>query len=159
MKTLEINLVNGKPIFSWCPNLEEGAINQIKAIAALPFVEHIAIMPDAHQGMECPIGSVIACNGAIVPSFVGVDISCGMATFRTNLTVKDINGKEDILHHSIERSIPMGFSHNTDERRSVLEQKYGEKIEFAVNKYLRPEYPEIVNKKEFASQLGTLGGG
>ena len=168
MKTLEVVLTNGKPVFSWCPSPEEGAINQVKVIAGLPFVEHIAIMPDCHIGMDCPIGGVVACNGVIVPNFVGSDGGCGMGAFRTNLTVENIKGKEEIIHQAVQRSIPMGFSHNTDKRRTEMEQKYKDKIAYALAKHLgigkELEYvscsvPEIVKPEAFFDQMGTLGSG
>jgi len=84
MKTLETKLLNGKPVFSWASEIEDGAMKQIEGICKLPYVEHLAIMPDVHLGMSCPIGGVVACKNVIVPDFVGVDISCGMAAFRTN---------------------------------------------------------------------------
>lgn len=162
MKTLEIKLTNDKPVFSWCPNAEQGAIDQVTEISKLPFVEHMAIMPDCHQGMSCPIGGVVACNSVVVPNFVGVDIGCGMGAFKTNLTLDDIKGKEETIHHSIERSIPMGFSHNTDSRRQEMLQKYDEKIAWARQKHLASKYndmPEIVPPEAFFDQMGTLGGG
>lgn len=161
MKTLEITLKNGKPVMSWCPNAEQGAIDQVKIIATLPFVEHIALMPDAHQGMDCPIGGVVACSGVIIPNFVGSDCGCGMAVFRTNLKLADIGGKEDILHNAITRSVPMGFSHNTDQRRKEMEQKYGDKINYSYGKYIGnlSYITKIVECDAFFSQIGTLGGG
>ena len=164
---MEIKLSNGKPVFSWCSDIEAGAIEQIEAIAKLPFVEHFALMPDCHQGMSMPIGGVVACTSVVVPNFVGVDIGCGLGAFRTNLTVQDIKGKEEILHHAIERAIPMGFSHNTDQRRKIMEQKYSDKINYALTKHLCMgenrldvlSVPVIVKPDAFFSQMGTLGGG
>jgi tRNA-splicing ligase RtcB len=160
MNTLDITLKkNNKPIFSWCPSLEEGALQQIKAIAELPFVEHLALMPDAHLGMEMPIGGVVGCSSVIVPNFVGVDIGCGMAAIKTNIVVSDIQSKEEIIHHAVERSIPMGFSHNTDERRKRMEQKYSDKIDYVLDKNLIDNLHNIVDRKSFFEQMGSLGGG
>jgi len=157
-----IPIINGgKPIFSWCPDIEESALNQMVTLAKLPFVEHCALMPDAHMGMSMPIGGVIATNSVIIPNAVGVDIGCGMAAFRTNLTLADIKGKEEILHHAIERSIPMGFSHNTDARRKEMEQIYSEKIHYVLDKELplNTNYFKIADLNDFFSQIGSLGGG
>jgi tRNA-splicing ligase RtcB (3'-phosphate/5'-hydroxy nucleic acid ligase) len=156
-----------KPIFSWCSDIEEGALNQMIELAKLPFVEHCALMPDAHLGNSMPIGGVIATNGVIIPNSVGVDIGCGMGTFKTDLNVADIKSKEDILHNAIERSIPMGFSHNDDKRRNEMKQKYGEKITYASKKHLgfgaygdpMNNVPVIVKIDAFFEQMGTLGGG
>lgn len=160
MTVLDIKLKNGKPVFSWCPIIEESATTQIRQMADLPFVEHISIMPDCHMGSSVPIGSVMATNSVIVPVAVGVDIGCGMASFRTNLTLNDVSGKEEILHHAIGRSIPMGFSHNTDQRRKEMEQKYGEKIDYYYHKFLGAnDKNPVAQMSSFFEQMGTLGGG
>lgn len=60
------------PVFSWCPNIEEGALSQIDNLAKLPFAKHIAVMPDCHQGYGMPIGGVLATQGVVSPNAVGV---------------------------------------------------------------------------------------
>lgn len=52
-----MNVINENtkiPIFSWCPDIETGAMEQMKVIANTPFVTHCALMPDAHKGHQCP---------------------------------------------------------------------------------------------------------
>ena len=88
-----IPIDNSKPIFNWCPDIEEEALNQMKNLAKLPFVEHCALMPDAHLGVSMPIGGVLATMGVIIPNAVGVDVGCGLAAFKTNLKIEDIQGK------------------------------------------------------------------
>lgn len=148
------------PIFSWCDNIEEEALNQMKVIAKLPFVKRCAIMPDGHLGMEngAPIGSVIATEDVIVPNFIGVDISCGMSVFKTNLNVSDFTEeKKQTVHHAIERSIPMGFSHNSEERMDKIDGVYGKKIDEILNGC--KSETKIASRKDILSQIGTLGGG
>lgn len=49
------------PIKMWLEDIEEGALEQAKNLANLPFTyKHIAIMPDAHRGYGMPIGDVLA---------------------------------------------------------------------------------------------------
>lgn len=49
-----------KPIKLWLDDIEDGALEQAKNLANLPFVyKHIAIMPDSHQGYGMPIGGVM----------------------------------------------------------------------------------------------------
>lgn len=49
------------PIKMWLDNIEDGALEQAKHLANLPFAcKHIAIMPDSHQGYGMPIGGVMA---------------------------------------------------------------------------------------------------
>ena len=90
-----------KPIKLWLDYLEDGAEEQAKNLANLPFIHrHVAIMPDAHQGYGMPIGGVIATEGVIIPNAVGVDIGCGMCAVKTSLTeintetLKKIMGKK-----------------------------------------------------------------
>lgn len=61
----------------WLEDIEEGAMQQIKNIANLPFVyKWVAVMPDSHEGYGMPIGGVVALDGVISPNMVGVDIGC-----------------------------------------------------------------------------------
>jgi len=117
-------MIKSDKINSWCPDVEQQALDQIELIADQPFVfRKPVLLPDAHPGMVMPIGGVVACVDVVVPSFVGVDIGCGMCAVKTSLNVSDFDGqkKEDLLH-SIQRSIPMGFSHNNEKRASELHE-------------------------------------
>ena len=63
------------PIKLWIDDIEEGALEQAKNMANLPFAfRHVAIMPDCHQGYGMPIGGVLATEGVVIPNAVGVDI-------------------------------------------------------------------------------------
>ncbi len=63
------------PIKMWLDDIEEGALEQAKHLANLPFAfKHVAVMPDSHQGFGMPIGGVLASHGVIIPNAVGVDI-------------------------------------------------------------------------------------
>ncbi len=53
--------------------------------------QHVALMPDCHQGYGMPIGGVIACDNAVIPNAVGVDIGCGMGSVRTSIPVEQAN--------------------------------------------------------------------
>jgi len=49
------------PIKMWLDDVEDGALEQAKNLANLPFAfKHIAMMPDAHLGYGMPIGTVLA---------------------------------------------------------------------------------------------------
>ena len=65
MKIIEVN--NGCKIFSWCEDIEEEALDQMKNLAIKPYIKHCALMPDAHLGSAAPIGSVIACDNVVIP--------------------------------------------------------------------------------------------
>ena len=154
----------GTPIFSWCPEIEKSALDQMIALTKLPFVKFAALMPDAHTGMTMPIGGVIACENVIIPNCVGVDIACGMAAVKTNLMKEQLTEsiKKDILH-SINRSIPTGMRHNDQKRQAAIENRYGSKIDYILSKSnidaaeYRPFGSDI--RDQIIAQLGTLGGG
>lgn len=156
MKTIEIE--GKKPIFSWCPDIEQEALDQMIVLAKLPFVEHCALMPDSHLGDLAPIGSVIATNGVILPFAVGTDCGCGLGAIKTNLNLNEFSDdKKKELHHAVERSIPVGFAHNTDNRRKEIEERYKSEIDALFTDF--SPVSQLVTRKEISSQLGTLGGG
>src|SRR5690606_13112783 len=65
-------------------NIDEGAIAQITELCNQEFVKDsvIRIMPDAHAGAGCTIGTTMTISDKIVPNLVGVDIGCGMETIK-----------------------------------------------------------------------------
>src|SRR6202165_2753608 len=98
-------------IWAWADPAEiEGvALEQLKNIAALPWVfHHVAAMPDVHYGKGATVGSVIAMKGAASPAAVGVDIGCGMAAVRTSLSASDLPDSLHGLRSELERAIPVG---------------------------------------------------
>ena len=93
--------------------VEAQARAQLDNLAAMPFVhKHVAIMPDVHWGMGATVGSVIPTKGAIIPAAVGVDIGCGMAAQRTNLTASDLPDSLHAIRTEIEARIPHGRTDN-----------------------------------------------
>lgn len=145
-------------IKSWAPDLEEEAKKQVENVSNLPFIfKHVAVMPDAHAGKGSTIGTVIASQGAICPSTVGVDIGCGMSGVKLPFTVDVLGGSEKLrqLRHSIERSIPTGKFANKNISQVVLDRftSLGNISLFAEDN-LRSD---VLEKSVYS--LGTLGGG
>lgn len=142
-----INDENSLVIKSWCEAPEDGAIDQAKNLARLPFAfRQICLMPDTHQGYGMPIGGVMATIGNVVPNAVGVDIGCGMCAVKTSLTEIDKEVLKNVLG-KIREKIPLGF-----------------------NKHKEPQYEGLmpvldscpVVEREYKNaclSLGTLGGG
>lgn len=96
-------------ILSWASTMEPQAEQQVRNIASLPFVyKHVAVMPDAHLGKGACVGTVVATEGAIIPSCVGVDIGCGMIAVKTKFFARDLPESLDRLRKGIERRIPLG---------------------------------------------------
>ena len=152
-----------RPIHIWTEDIDEGALQQLKNIAKLPFIHKhgVAAMPDVHWGIGATVGSVIATKGAIIPAAVGVDIGCGMNAVRTSLKASDLPDSLADLRHSIERGIPLGAGGN--------HQKSGKNWDAMFNRLpkgdLRWGLPLILaatsdeGAKRAAGQLGTLGSG
>ncbi|MFF4900001.1 RtcB family protein [Streptomyces sp. NPDC001068] len=98
------------PIRMWTDpaGVEEGALQQLRNVATLPWIEGLAVMPDVHYGKGATVGSVIAMRGAVCPAAVGVDIGCGMSAVKTSLTANDLPGDLSRLRSKIEQAIPVG---------------------------------------------------
>lgn len=149
------------PVKSWCADLEQNALDQILNLANHPVLfSHVAIMPDCHSGYGMPIGGVIACNNAVIPNAVGVDIGCGMGAVKTNLKSSDICEKSmlrDILER-IKSQIPVG------EGRGHKKPQCWDRLDRFLLEYRNgfSEYSGWLTKHciELAYRnLGSLGGG
>ena len=64
------------PMWAHEHDVEPAALQQLRNIAALPWVHGVRVMPDVHLGKGLTIGSVIAMRDAVSPNAVGVDIGC-----------------------------------------------------------------------------------
>ncbi|MEU4653262.1 RtcB family protein [Streptomyces sp. NPDC023723] len=104
------------PIRMWADpaTVESGAMQQLRNVATLPWIEGLAVMPDVHYGKGATVGSVIAMRGAVCPAAVGVDIGCGMSAVRTSLTANDLPGDLSRLRSRIEQVIPVGRGMHDD---------------------------------------------
>lgn len=154
------------PIYAWLDDLEQGALDQARNLANLPFAwHHVALMPDTHQGYGMPVGGVLAAKSHVIPNAVGVDIGCGMQARRTNVRAKSLaarhKGHGTLLKavlNDIQRDVPNGNGPIGSHRAP---QPWD-------NGLADPDAAALVNaapdslKKAWdhgAYQLGTLGGG
>ncbi|MER6560071.1 RtcB family protein [Streptomyces sp. NPDC001027] len=104
------------PIRMWTDpaSVEEGALQQLRNVATLPWIKGLAVMPDVHYGKGATVGSVIAMRGAVCPAAVGVDIGCGMSAVKTSLTANDLPGDLSRLRSKIEQAVPVGRGMHDD---------------------------------------------
>jgi len=138
-------------IKSWCKCPEQEAIEQAKIIADLPFIKgYMALMPDCHAGVDMPIGGVVCCDNVIVPSFVGVDIGCGMLAVKTSLTEITTEQIKKIFG-GIRSLIPVGFNHHPKKQYHSLLEENNNRFEETI---IARSCLEKAKK-----QIGTLGGG
>ncbi len=127
-------------------NLESEAMAQIMELCNQEFVKDsiIRIMPDAHAGAGCTIGTTMTISDKIVPNLVGVDIGCGIEVIKLKQKEIDFEKLDKVIYNHI----PSGF----DIRKK--EHKYTENIDF--NGLFCKNH---VNLERARLSIGTLGGG
>ena len=127
----------------YATNIENACVEQIRTMLGMPFAEgaNTVIMPDAHFGIGCTIGTTMRVTDAVVPNLVGVDIGCGMLTADLGYKPIDLPTFDEACH-----KIPSGAR--------VWD---GGKEQFDFEE-LRC-YRELRDVKRLKRSLGTLGGG
>lgn len=168
------------PIKAWVNNVqfEQEAKAQLLRVAKLPFVKHLAVMPDVHTGIGSTVGSVCATGGAVIPANCGVDIGCGMAAVRLNIKADDLPTSLAEMRSKIEANVPHGRTNNgRDGDRGAwgtppadvtaalktdlsFHMGYSEHDSSLMGRYeeLVDAHPKIYTKA-VPTQLGTLGTG
>jgi tRNA-splicing ligase RtcB len=144
----------------WTPveQIESQALTQLRNIASLPWVAHVAVMPDVHFGKGATVGSVIGMRGAVSPAAVGVDIGCGMGAVRTSLDAADLPESLRRIRSDLESAIPVGFDAHLEPvkpRDPRLKAEVKELLDGFAE--LDPAVKDLGGRA--AKQLGTLGGG
>lgn len=94
-------------------DMDQKVYEQICNVAALPGIVKAAYaMPDAHWGYGFPIGGVAAFDpdegGVVSAGGVGFDISCGVRTLHTGLTIAKLQPHKQQLADALYREIPAG---------------------------------------------------
>ena len=97
--------INGTKVKIWARSLDIYGWEQVMNMSKLPFLSEqgISLMPDAHAGTGVPIGTVLPCIKAVIPTAVGNDAGCGMRAMKTNICVEEIS--QDTLKKVIMRGI------------------------------------------------------
>lgn len=144
--------INSK-LYNWASQIDANAIVQSERVSRMPFVDRVALMPDAHVGMGCTVGSVIGTSGAIMPSCVGVDIGCGMAAVRWNMKASDLPVDLDKFMGEISRSIPAGVGQGHSKISKEAERWWSLNGD---NFYSKIDAPL---RKKALEQFGSLGSG
>lgn len=138
----------------WGSDVDEQTRAQARRATRLPFVPgHVALMPDAHVGIGATVGSVIPTEGAIVPSFAGVDLGCGMIATETVYRADDLPDDLGPLLSLISERIPAGVGKGRD-----LGYRDGYRDVFGV---VGTPFTELSTEQQgkTISQFGTLGSG
>jgi len=147
---IEIKRNNGSPVKVFAETFEYEAYDQVKTLANYsPYADStIRIMPDAHAGKGCTIGTTMTLHGAVTPNLVGVDIGCGMRVMKirkmgeTDITEDDYKKLDEVIH----KFVPSGFD---------------------IHSQAWAKFPELddlycingIDSSRVIKSLGTLGGG
>jgi tRNA-splicing ligase RtcB len=165
-------------------DMDDKVYDQAVNVATLPgIVQASYAMPDAHWGYGFPIGGVAAFDpdrgGVVSAGGVGFDISCGVRTMLTGLSVTDILPVQKSLADSIYRQIPAGVGSRgaitldasemaamlTGGARWAIEQGWGEARDLELIEEegcMDGAQPESVSeraKERQRQEMGTLGSG
>lgn len=143
--------------------IEDEAKKQVDLIVSHPAIRGlVAIMPDVHAGAGCVIGFTGKFDKAVIPNLVGVDIGCGVLTYRLNCKEIDFAKLDDYIR----KNIPTGFNSRSVDWVSV--QGFVEKLPMK----LRQQVYDVTSRADTflksnaiksntlpSQQIGTLGGG
>jgi tRNA-splicing ligase RtcB (3'-phosphate/5'-hydroxy nucleic acid ligase) len=164
--------------------MDHKVYEQVCNVAMLPgIVKASYAMPDAHWGYGFPIGGVAAfdpdAGGVVSAGGVGYDISCGVRTLLTGLTVEDIEPVKARLADVLFERIPAGMGSTgairlsehemhemlTSGARWAVERGYGTMQDLArIEEHgaMRGADPREVSefaKRRQRDEMGTLGSG
>jgi len=164
--------------------IKDKAYEQVANVAFLPgIVKYSLAMPDIHWGYGFCIGGVAATDpsegGVISPGGVGFDINCGVRLLKTNLTLKDVEGKISKLVDTLYRNVPSGVGSRGEIKVSISELKklvvegarwavkkgFGAEEDLEVceeNGAIEGAVPDYVSQRAYErgrEQAGTLGSG
>ncbi len=163
--------------------MSDRTIRQAINVSTIPgILDHVAVLPDGHEGYGFPVGGVAAMDakeGMISPGGVGYDINCGVRLLRTNLKVESVRPKLKELVNDLFSSVPSGVGSKGAIKLSPsqLDEVLVKGIPWAVdNGYGRTEDADVCEenghmdnadpnkvsdraRKRGAPQLGSLGSG
>jgi tRNA-splicing ligase RtcB (3'-phosphate/5'-hydroxy nucleic acid ligase) len=164
--------------------MDDKVREQLSNVAMLPGIQRAAYaMPDAHWGYGFPIGGVAAFDpeegGVVSAGGVGFDISCGVRTLRTGVSIVDVTPVKQKLAVELSRSVPAGMgSHgriHLDEEgldamlrggaRWAVDAGYGLRADLdAVEERgcmpgARAEWVSARARRRQQDEMGTLGSG
>lgn len=116
--------------------IDDDCISQIYSIMNSPTVKnsHVSIMPDTHSGKGIVVGFTQDIVDRLNPSFVGVDVGCGMLVLKVS---KDFHIDLPKLDKVMHQKIPTGLKHcdkvspfakNIDLKELIADVNYNKEI-------------------------------
>lgn len=134
---------------TWGVDIEDAAHAQMRQACSLPVAVGAALMPDAHVGYGLPIGGVLACENAVIPYAVGVDIACRMKLSVLDVPVESLTSKSPQFESALMRGtcFGVGAGHERRQDHAVMDQ------DWTVSRVTRE------HKDKAWKQLGSSGSG
>jgi tRNA-splicing ligase RtcB (3'-phosphate/5'-hydroxy nucleic acid ligase) len=141
MKT--IKNIKGNETLIFAETFEYEAFDQVKKLCNFEAYqdEKIRIMPDAHAGKGCTVGTTMTITDKITPNLVGVDIGCGMLTIKLKDDFIDFKKLDQVIRNSV----PGGFQVHDRSKK-----------EFDFSNLRCKKHVDVERAK---LSIGTLGGG
>ncbi len=129
--------------------IDAGSHAQMQQACSVPVAVAAALMPDAHVGYGLPIGGVLACENAVIPYAVGVDIACRMKLSVLDLQPDTIESDFTRYRDALENGtrFGIGVEHSKRQSHAVMDR------DWAVTRITRER------KDKAWRQLGTSGSG
>jgi tRNA-splicing ligase RtcB len=138
------------PYRTWgSDGIEEASHAQMRQACSVPVATSAALMPDAHVGYGLPIGGVLACDNAVIPYAVGVDIACRMKLSILDMSCKSLDSRFNLYRDALEGGtrFGVGCEHRRPQSHPVMDQ------DWKVTRITRER------KDRAWKQLGTSGSG
>ena len=127
-------------------SLDEYARKQLQMICDNPVAQgsKIRVMPDVHPGKVGTIGLTMTVKDIILPSFVGVDIGCGMTIAKIKTKALQFQQLDSVIRENV----PVGSA------IQKKEHKFADRIDLSKLKSAKS-----ISEAKANLSIGTLGGG
>jgi tRNA-splicing ligase RtcB len=134
---------------TWGTEIDEAAHAQMRQSCRVPVARRGALMPDAHVGYGLPIGGVLACENAVIPYAVGVDIACRMKLSVLDMPTEAMRSRFELFKDSLEKGTRFGVGsvHERPQQHPVMD------ADWSITRITRE------HKDRAWKQLGTSGSG
>ncbi|MBM4003630.1 MAG: RtcB family protein [Planctomycetes bacterium] len=122
---------------------------QMRQACSVPVATAGALMPDAHVGYGLPIGGVLACDNAVIPYAVGVDIACRMKLSVLDIDPETLESRFPIYCQALEKGtrFGVGAEHERPQSHPVMDR------DWSITRITRER------RDRAWKQLGTSGSG
>jgi tRNA-splicing ligase RtcB len=129
--------------------IDEQSHVQMRQACSVPVAVAGALMPDAHVGYGLPIGGVLACENAVIPYAVGVDIACRMKLSVLDVAAETLGSQFDRYKTALEGGtrFGVGSEHEHSQSHDVMDR------DWTITRITRER------KDRAWKQLGTSGSG